>query len=61
MINAAYDSLADARTVGSSPVGQQINDALKNAVGVALSGEKSVEDALAEAQATAMREWEGLS
>lgn len=61
MINAAYDSLSDARTVGSSPVGQQIDEALKNAVGVALSGEKSAEDALAQAQATAMKEWEGLS
>lgn len=61
MINAAYDSLSDARTVGSSPVGQQIDEALKNAVGVALSDEKSAEDALAQAQATAMKEWEGFS
>lgn len=60
LIAASYDSLQDVRTVGSSPVGQQINDALKNAVGVALSGEKSPEEALKDAQATAMRDWDNL-
>ncbi|WP_353081252.1 ABC transporter substrate-binding protein [Tessaracoccus lapidicaptus] len=60
MIETSYEILADTRTVGSSPVGQQINDALKNAAGVALSKEKSPEEALVEAQATALREWEAL-
>ena len=61
MITAAYDSLADTRTAGSSPVGQQINDALKNAAGVALSKEQTPQEALEEAQATAMREWDALN
>lgn len=60
MINITYDSLRDTRSVGSSPVGQQINDALKNAAGVALSKEKSPQDALSEAQTSAMRDWEAL-
>lgn len=60
LIATSYESLEDVRTVGTSPVGQSINSALQNATGAALSGEQSAEDALADAQATAMREWDAL-
>ncbi len=60
LIATSYETLADVRTVGVSPVGQAINSALQNAAGAALSGEQSAEDALSDAQDTAMREWDGL-
>lgn len=60
MINTTYEVLEDARPAGSSPVGQQINEALKNAAGTVLTGEQSAEDALKEAQNTAMREFDSL-
>ncbi len=61
MIAATYETLEDTRSVGASPVGQQINDALKNAAGVVLSGEQSAKEALTNAQATAMRDWDALN
>ena len=61
MINATYETLSDTRSVGSSPVGQQIDEALKNAAGVVLSGEQTPGEALQNAQTTAMRDWDALS
>ena len=61
MIATTYEVLEDTRTVGTSAVGQQIDEALKNAAGVVLSGEQSADEALKNAQETAMRAWDSLS
>ncbi|HWR86183.1 MAG TPA: extracellular solute-binding protein [Rhodoglobus sp.] len=50
-----YDVAAEGESFGSSPAGQQIQTELQNAVTAALLGEKSTEDALADAQDAAMR------
>lgn len=57
VIDTYYSILASSRSLGSSPVGQQVKQELDNAVVVALSGEKSTAQALADAQAAAMRAW----
>lgn len=57
VINTYYQILPDNRSLGASPVGQSINDNLDNAVIVALSGSKSPQQALSDAQAAAMRAW----
>jgi multiple sugar transport system substrate-binding protein len=43
--------------MGSSAVGQSVSDNLNNAVIVALSGSKSPQQALDDAQAAALRAW----
>jgi multiple sugar transport system substrate-binding protein len=45
-------------TYGSSPAGQTIKDEITNAVTSVLLGDKSAEDALADAQDAAMRAYE---
>ena len=45
-------------TRGASPVGQQIDQDLSNAVSVALTGEKTAEEALKDAQASSLRAWD---
>ncbi len=55
LIATSYDALQHTVSFGGSPVGQQISDALSNAVTVTLTGEKSPQDALKDAQDTAMR------
>lgn len=57
VIKTYYDILPQNRSTGSSAVGQTITDSLNNAVIVALSGGKSPQQALDEAQAAAMRAW----
>ena len=52
--------LDDTRSAGASPVGQQIDEAVKNAIGQAVGGEKTPEQALADAQAQAMQAWDSL-
>ncbi len=58
VIDTYYSILPDNRTLGGSPVGQQVNQELNNAVVVALTGEKSTQQALADAQAAAQRAWD---
>ncbi len=58
VIDTYYSILPNNRTLGSSPVGQQVTQELNNAVVVALTGEKSTQQALADAQAAAQRAWE---
>lgn len=53
-----YEVAANGQSFGSSPAGQQIQTELQNAVTAALLGEKSAEDALADAQSAAMRAFE---
>jgi multiple sugar transport system substrate-binding protein len=58
MIETFYTILPDNATRGASAVGQQIDQDLSNAVSVALTGEKSPQEALADAQASSLRAWD---
>ena len=58
VIDTYYSILPGNKSLGSSAVGQQVKQELDNAVIVALTGEKTPEQALADAQAAAMRAWE---
>lgn len=58
VIETYYSVLENNKTLGSSPVGQQVTQELNNAVVVALTGEKSTQQALADAQAAAQRAWD---
>ncbi|MBN9107121.1 MAG: hypothetical protein J0I14_19225 [Propionibacteriaceae bacterium] len=58
VIDTYYSVLADNRPWGSSPVAQQATQELTNAVTVAMTGEKSTQQALADAQAAAQRAWD---
>ncbi|MFC7375867.1 ABC transporter substrate-binding protein [Brachybacterium sp. GCM10030268] len=60
-IGVYYDVLAEPRSTGPSPAGQQIQQALNDAVSAAMTGEKDVEQALADAQSTAQQEYENNS
>jgi multiple sugar transport system substrate-binding protein len=53
-INAYYEELSNPASLGSSPAGLQINTELQNAIVPAMTGKKSVKDALGDAQAAAM-------
>jgi len=57
VIDTYYKILPDNRPMGSSAVGQSVSDNLNNAVIVALSGSKSPQQALDDAQAAALRAW----
>jgi multiple sugar transport system substrate-binding protein len=57
-ISTYYDAVANGVTFGASPAGQQIETELNNAVQSVLLGDKTPEDALADAQAAAMRAYE---
>lgn len=61
VIATYYDVVGYGLTFGASPAGQTIQAELNNAVGAALLGEKSVEDALADAQGAAMRAYESAT
>ena len=58
VIGAFYEVLPGNVSRGASAVGQLIDQSFNNAVSVALTGEKSPEEALAEAQAAALRAWD---
>jgi multiple sugar transport system substrate-binding protein len=53
-----YDIVGEGASYGASPAGQVIQDELKNAVTSTLLGEKSSEEALADAQEAAMRAYD---
>lgn len=53
-----YDAVTSGQTFGSSPAGQQIEAELANAVQSVLLGDKTPEDALADAQEAAMRAYD---
>jgi multiple sugar transport system substrate-binding protein len=61
VIDVYYTVAANGQSFGASPAGQQILTELQNAVTAALLGEKSAEDALADAQAAAMRAFEQVA
>jgi multiple sugar transport system substrate-binding protein len=58
VINTYYEVLPNNQSSGSSPVGQPLRDNLNNAVTVALTGGKSPQEALDDAQAASIRAWE---
>lgn len=57
-ISVYYEILAEPRSTGSSPVGEQIKQALLDATTAALNGEKEPTQALADAQAAAQGDFE---
>ena len=57
-VSTYYEVLSTPRSTGSSPVGEQIKQALLDAVTAALNGEKEPAQALADAQEAAQRDFE---
>lgn len=53
-----YDVLPHGKSLGSSPAGQAIDTELKNAVTSTLLGQKTAEQALADAQTAAKRAYD---
>ena len=60
-ISVYYDVLSAPRSTGPSPVGEQVKQALLDAVTAALNGEKEPAQALGDAQASAQREFDSAS
>ncbi len=58
VISTYYDVVDYGQSFGSSPAGQEIQNELNNAITAALLGDKSPEDALADAQQAAMRAYD---
>ena len=58
VISTFYDVLPGNKSRGASAVGQLIDQNFNNAVSVALTGEKTPEEALADAQASSLRAWD---
>jgi multiple sugar transport system substrate-binding protein len=57
-ISTYYDAVQSGETFGASPAGQQIETELNNAVQSVLLGDKTPEEALADAQNAAMRAYD---
>ncbi len=60
-ISTYSDVLDYGQSFGSSPAGQDIQNELNNAITAALLGDKSAEDALADAQKAAMRAYDNAT
>ncbi|MEV7767641.1 extracellular solute-binding protein [Microbacterium sp. NPDC086615] len=61
VISTYYDVVASGRSFGSSPAGQDIQNELNNAITAALLGDKTTEQALADAQASAQRAYDNAT
>lgn len=61
VIETYYDVVSYGQSFGSSPAGQDINQELVNAVTATLLGDKTAEQALADAQAAALRAYENVT
>ena len=61
VIQTYYEVVEYGQSFGASPVGQEIATELTNAMTAALLGDKTAEEALADAQATVMRAYENVS
>ena len=59
-IQTYYDVVAAGKSLGTSPAGQTIQSELNNAVSSALLGQKSPEQALADAQAASTRAYDKI-
>jgi multiple sugar transport system substrate-binding protein len=57
VIATTYQVLEGSKSLGATPVGQQIQNALTNAITQTLLGQKSAKDALKAAQQTALNQW----
>jgi multiple sugar transport system substrate-binding protein len=57
VIDTTYQAVANSKGLGASPVGQQIQTALTNAITQTLLGQKSAQAALKDAQNVAMNAW----
>ncbi|MEH0108931.1 extracellular solute-binding protein [Tersicoccus sp. MR15.9] len=56
-ISTFYDIVSSGKSIGVSPAGEAIKNELKNAITAALLGQKQPQQALADAQAAAMRSY----
>jgi multiple sugar transport system substrate-binding protein len=56
-----YDVVDSGQTFGSSPAGQDIQNELNNAITATLLGDKTAEEALADAQTAAMRAYDNVT
>ncbi|WP_454050167.1 ABC transporter substrate-binding protein [Cellulomonas sp. Marseille-Q8402] len=61
VISTFYDVVDAGRTFGSSPAGQDIQNELNNAITATLLGDKTAEEALADAQTAAMRAYDNVT
>ncbi|MDQ1123846.1 ABC transporter substrate-binding protein [Microbacterium trichothecenolyticum] len=61
VIATYYDVVGNGRSFGSSPAGQDIQNELNNAITAALLGDKTTEQALADAQAAAQRAYDNAT
>jgi multiple sugar transport system substrate-binding protein len=61
VIATYYDVVDSGRTFGSSPAGQDIQNELNNAITATLLGDKTAEEALADAQTAAMRAYDNVT
>lgn len=61
VIQTFYDVVGSGKTFGSSPAGQDIQNELNNAITATLLGDKTAEEALAEAQDAAMRAYDNVT
>lgn len=61
VISTFYEVVDYGQSFGSSPAGQEIQNELNNAVTAALLGDKTPEEALADAQQAAMRAYENAT
>jgi multiple sugar transport system substrate-binding protein len=61
VISTYYDVVASGRSFGSSPAGQDIQNELNNAITAALLGDKTTEQALADAQQAAQRAYDNAT
>ncbi len=60
-IETFYEVVGSGKSLGASPAGQTIQSELNNAVSSALLGQKTPEQALADAQAAAMRAYDKVA
>ncbi|KTS55727.1 sugar ABC transporter substrate-binding protein [Microbacterium testaceum] len=61
VISTYYDVVTSGRSFGSSPAGQDIQNELNNAITAVLLGDKTSEQALADAQAAAQRAYDNAT
>ena len=60
-IQTFYEVVGNGKSLGASPAGQTIQSELNNAIVAALLGQKTPEQALADAQAAAMRAYDKIA
>lgn len=61
VISTYYEVLDYGQTFGASPAGQDIQNELNNAITATLLGDKTAEDALADAQEAAQRAYDNVT